>query len=45
MTQQVWAVSVDKVAGCTATKAYLYDLAGNLLTSATFFNKHSHIKL
>lgn len=36
LTQQVWAVSVDKVAGCTATKAYLYDMSWNLLTSASF---------
>ena len=36
LTWQVGAVSVDKVAACTATKAYLYDLAGNLLKSGSF---------
>ena len=36
LTSQTGVISVDKVAGCTATKAYLYDIAGNLLTSASF---------
>jgi len=36
LTEQINVVSVTKVAACTATTAYLYDINWNLLTSAAF---------
>lgn len=35
-TSKCWLLSVDKVAACTATKAYLYNEVGDLLDTETF---------